>query len=334
MPRSGVEKKPPWKSVPQELRRRIDQALGSPVVRGTRVWGSYGPGPSYRLLLADGRRAFIKAIWPESNAFQVSAFHREIRVYRLLESQIRPWAPEFIAEVQFEDWHAILLEDLGPKTAPPWRPIDARTVAQGLAEFHLSTAGVALPGELLTVEEFRILEANFWKNKPSLDDLKGLAGISGQPKEAMAWLEDNFETLQSASNNLTDPTARHTLLHLDVRSDNLRVVNGAARFFDWPFAGIGPPELDAIIFAPSVEAEGGPDAATVLDWYSAVSQLESELLASAAAVCSGFLAGLCWQPEVPGLPRLRQWQRTLVKVLLKVSSDMLGLDRPRWAESI
>jgi hypothetical protein len=60
MPRTGVEEKLPWRSVPTAVRQGVQQALGSPVALGRRVWGGYGPTPTFRLVLAVEVRATIR----------------------------------------------------------------------------------------------------------------------------------------------------------------------------------------------------------------------------------------------------------------------------------
>ncbi len=335
MSRIGIEKKPPWRSVPAELRELVGKKIGSPVVRGVRVWGSYGPGPSHRLLHSDGRRSFIKALWPESNSFQIESFGKELRNYAELGEIMKPWAPELLGVVKHGDWHAMLLEDLGPKTAPPWRTRDARTVAHGLAEFHSAGEGARTPDYLRSVFELEVFDvANLWKEPVSSSDLRKLAGLAANPDDAFAWLERNVQRLIEASAELPTQAASQTVLHMDVRSDNLRVVDGRLRLFDWPFVCTGPHEVDAAAFAQTVEAEGGPDTATVLDWYQDIRPLDSDLLAGSMAAISGFFANRAWQPGIPDLPRIRPWQRAQLGVTLKLSAEMLGLDRPDWLESV
>src|SRR4051794_34491324 len=93
MSRTGPEPKPPWQAVPASVRQSVEQTLGAPVQRAVRVWGGYGPTPTFRLRLADDRRAFLKGINPESNDFMRTAFGREVRVYRELGDIIANWAP-------------------------------------------------------------------------------------------------------------------------------------------------------------------------------------------------------------------------------------------------
>ena len=55
-----------------------------------------------------------------------------------------------------------------------------------------------------------------------------------------------------------DAVAGSTLLHCDVRSDNLLVTEGGVVFVDWPHACVGAPVFDLVAWAPSVDAGGRP----------------------------------------------------------------------------
>ena len=47
---------------PLSLRSDVERALGSPVVRAASQPGGFSPGSADRVVLADGRRAFVKAV--------------------------------------------------------------------------------------------------------------------------------------------------------------------------------------------------------------------------------------------------------------------------------
>src|SRR5579884_3898996 len=93
MGHTGVEPKPPWRSVHPAVRHAAEDILGARVRRATRAWGGYGPTPTYRLRLADGRAAFFKAVDPGANDHMHAAFRQEERVYAELGPLIGPWAP-------------------------------------------------------------------------------------------------------------------------------------------------------------------------------------------------------------------------------------------------
>src|SRR2546427_7805096 len=153
MSRTGVEAKPPWKRVPKAVRQQVEAALGAPVVRAARIWGGYTPSPTYRLVLADGRRAFFKGTYQASNAVAKSALVYEERVYRELGPWIGRWMPQWYASLHHADWHGLLLEDLGPKSVPPWTPARTRAITRALAAFHRSSIGSQPPAWLSRPDE-------------------------------------------------------------------------------------------------------------------------------------------------------------------------------------
>src|SRR5439155_22344930 len=127
------------------------------------------------------------------------------------------------------------------------------------------------------------------------------------------------------------------LLHLDARSDNIRVhprASAPLRLFDWPFACAGPPEVDFAFFAQSITCEGGPDPEALTAWYAADGPLRPVVLARAVAAVAGFFAARAWRPEVAELPRLRSWQRQQLRVSLAWAGRLLGLPAAAWTENV
>src|SRR5207245_827686 len=85
-------------------------------------------------------------------------------------------------------------------------------------------------------------------------DLSRVARLArGREDEALEWLDVAYPQLRETGPRLVRARVRRTLLHLDTRSDNLRVRRGL-RLFDWNFACVGPRELDVAAFAQSITA--------------------------------------------------------------------------------
>ncbi|HVC32528.1 MAG TPA: phosphotransferase [Chloroflexota bacterium] len=335
MSRTGVEPKPRWETVPREVRREVEARLGAPVRRGNRVWGGYGPSPTYRLRLADGRGVFLKAVAPASNDFMRAAYAREERVYRELSVLIADWAPAFLGSFASGSWNVMLLEDLGPKSAPPWTPGLVRRVAHALGDFHRATRGATFPDWLPPPERHLLTEARLWEWTRQAADLQALANLAGdRSDEALRWLESARPVLQQASRSLGEVVGESVLLHRDVRSDNLRWVAGKLRLLDWPHVGVGPAESDVVEFAQSVTVEGGPEPETVLGWYAERAPVRPAVLDGVVASVAGFFAEAAWRPEIPGLPRLRPFQQRQLQVTLAWASRRLGLPRPDWLEGM
>jgi hypothetical protein len=335
MSRTGVEPKPRWETIPPEVQRGVEEVLGAKVRRGTRVWGGYTPTPTYRLRLADGRGAFFKAVGPASNDFARAAHRREERVYRELAHLITPWAPTFSGAFHRDAWQVILLEDLGPKSAPPWSVALARRVARSFGDFHRSTLGVSLPSWLPRPERYLLTEARLWRWAEDRQQLEALANLAGDLRaDAIRWLDAAVPVLAGASRGLADVGAPFVFLHRDLRSDNLRWTGNRLRIVDWPHAGVGPAEDDAITFAQSVAAEGGPEPEQVLAWYAERMPVRSEVVDATAAALAGYFAEQAWQPDIPGLPRLRAFQRRQLVVTLAWAGRRLRLAEPSWLHGV
>ena len=332
---SRPEQKPAWRSVPARVRSAVAEALGSPVLRAQRAWGGYSATPTFRLRLADGRRAFFKSAGPASTAFARVAHEREERVYRELGDVISGWSPRFLSGFAVNDWRVMLLEDVGPKTAPPWSRALARHVARGLAAFHGAVRGREIPLWVPRPDRHPALGIRPPAWKLEVRDLDLLAGLArDRSREARAWLRSEAPVLAKVAAQLADPGFSHTLLHVDVRSDNLRWVGGRLVLFDWPHVAVGPPEFDAAAFAQTVTVEGGPDPERLMAWYGEEWPVESRALDASVAAIAGYFARNAWVPELPELPRVRAFQRAQLAVTLRWAARRLDLPKPAWTDAI
>jgi hypothetical protein len=334
MARAGVEAKLAWCRVPPAVRHEVSQLLGAPVARGMRVWGGYGPTPTFRLRLADGRRAFFKGVHGASSPFVRDALAREERVYRELGALIAPWSPRLFGAVHVAEWRALLLEDLGPKSAPPWTPALARRIAHAYAGFHAATLGASLPAWLERPPQL-FGEASWDLVAKETDGFRTVVALAGaHMEEAQAWLAAAHPALARAGDRAATVAGPYALLHLDTRSDNLRFRGGRLALFDWPWAGVGRPEFDVAAFAQSVTVEGGVAPEQVVAWYAERLSLRAEALDAAVARLAAFFAMHAGQPEVPDLPRLRSFQRQQMAVVLPWAARRLGLPEPAWVTSL
>src|SRR5206468_3396963 len=95
---------------------------------------------------ADGRPAFFKATYPLPAGSRIGwTLEREERVYRWVGGLIAPLAPAYHGSIRLAGWHAIVLDDVGPATVPPWTTARARAALRAFGAFHRRTFGQPLP---------------------------------------------------------------------------------------------------------------------------------------------------------------------------------------------
>ena len=323
------EAKPPWSAVPRAVKDEIGRILGSPVRAATRVYGGYAPSATFRLVLRDRRRAFVKSTYPlPPRSPVVWGIADEERVYRAAARRIRPWAPQCFGSFEIGGWRGLVLEDVGPADVPPWTARSVGRAARDYAAFHARNLGMG-PTAVITGTLWHLF-VDRWP-KASLDRVASLA--RGHEDEALEWLDVAYPLLREAGPRLVRARSRRTLLHLDTRSDNIRVRPGL-RLFDWNFACVGPRELDVAAFAQSITAEAGPAPERFVAAYRERLDLDDRLLALAAGAIAGLFAQRAPEPPLPELPRLRSVQRRQLKASLAWFARMASLAEPRWLRAV
>jgi hypothetical protein len=101
-----------------------------------------------------------------------------------------------------------------------------------------------------------------------------------------------------------------TLVHLDVRADNLLVrPDGTIVLVDWPQACIGPDWLDSVLLGGNVIVHGGDPGA-------AFAEVEPGVCTDVLAGFAGYFLDVGRLPDPPGLPTVREFQRAQAAALL------------------
>jgi hypothetical protein len=332
--RTGAESKPPWSAVPRSIKDEVAKLVGSPVARAERVYGGYAPSATFRMLLANGRRAFLKGVYPLTKDSGVKwDLENEERIYQECAPFMRPWAPEYLGGAKAEGWHVMVLEDVGPQTMPPWTPAKAKACARSYAAFHAHTYRKPLPRWLSRIEHHDF--APFWDRLASSGELRGTASLAKRrADEAEEWLDVALPVLREASALLLKLRPPFAFMHFDTRSDNIRLQGKLLRMFDWNFACAGPVEFDVAAFAQTVTMEGGPEPERIVAEYDLVLPLRSVALDASIAGIAGYFADRAWRPPVKGLPRIRSVQRRQLKATLAWAARHFDLPEPRWLAAV
>lgn len=235
----AVGRRAEYATVPRQVREWVDAELGSPVVQSVAQVGGMSPGPASRLVLADGRRAFIKAVSPEPNARTPELFRHEIAVQRSLPRV--DYRPGLIAAYDDGEWVALLLDDVEghhPDLDDADEANAVRLVVREQAQ-ALSAAAHAIPVDT----EHMAARVMRW-HRMIVD-----AGTLDAARDALPgwWHRDESALLERIA-ALADRIAISAWCHLDIRDDNLLIrPDGRAVILDWGMSCPGPSWLDELI---------------------------------------------------------------------------------------
>jgi aminoglycoside phosphotransferase (APT) family kinase protein len=285
-----------WADAPEWLRDEVEARLGGRVAEAVTQPGGFSPGVATRLRLAGGRRAFVKAVGPEPNPDSPGIHRREARVMAALPRSAP--APRLLWSLDRRGWVALAFEDVaGAQPALPWRPGELGRVLEMVAAMATALtpapAGIPLLGDRLRDDlvGWRRLAAG-------ADDLKGLDPWAARHLDRLADLEAGWP----------EATEGPTLLHSDLRADNLLLTPTRVVAVDWPGASVGAPWVDLLLLLPSVAMQGGPDPEPTFAAHPVSSDADPRAVTTALAAWAGFLVGGSRLPTPPGLPTLRAFQ--------------------------
>jgi aminoglycoside phosphotransferase (APT) family kinase protein len=300
----------PYDEAPAELRAWVDATLGSPVVAAVTQPGGFSPGVAARVRCADGTLAFCKAVGDAANADSPQMHRAEARNTAALPP-LAP-APKLISSYDDGTWVALLLEDVdGHHPAQPWQPAELARVVAAIDE--LAALLTPCPVAVADVAEGWQDEFTNWRLLVE-EPLPGLDDWSLRHLDELAGLESQWG--QAATGD--------TLLHMDLRADNLLVTDDRVWVVDWPWAVRGHPLLDLIAFAPSVTMQGGPEPGELLRLSRTGRAGDRDRLLPLVAVVAGYFARRALLPPPPGLPTVRAFQAAQGEVTMRWLASLTG----------
>jgi aminoglycoside phosphotransferase (APT) family kinase protein len=252
--------------------------------------------------LADGRRVFVKAVAPMLNP-DAAAFHRrEARIVQALPAAIP--VPRL---VQFYDegeggWVVLVFEAVdGQHPAQPWQADELERVLAALEALGAALTPSPLPA-------MRVGSAS----EAFAHILCGWQRLRDEPPSRLAeldaWSKRHLTALIELEAAAPAAVAGETLLHGDVRADNILLTPDQVWFVDWPHARVGAAWVDSVLFAPSVRMQGGPPPEEILARQVTSRGADPAAITAAIVAMAGFFTYQALQPPPPGLPTLRAFQ--------------------------
>jgi aminoglycoside phosphotransferase (APT) family kinase protein len=206
--------------------------------------------------------------------------------------------PALLGTVDDGSWVALVLEDVdGRHPALPWDPAElAEVVApiDRLAEM-LTPAPITVPAATEAYAE-------------AFSGWRSLVGGAAGADRLDPWSRANLERLALIEAGWPVHAEGTSLLHTDLRADNLLLTEHGVVVVDWPWACIGSPLLEVVGLAPSVAMQGGPDPDGLLAMTAAGRAADRETVTALACAVAGYFTAVALQPPPPGLPTVRAFQ--------------------------
>ena len=289
--------RPSYEQLPAPVRAAVDGVLGSPVVRAQSQTGGWSPGVAARVVGADGRRAFVKAVSGEVNDFTPGMHRREAVVAATLPADLG--SPRLLGSYDDGTWVALVLEDVEGR-----EPVVPEDLPAVLAAVDRLAEVPAPPGLATAVQELS-------------DDFGGWRRLAESGVRLDGWAGEHLERLVALEDPWPDAAAGDRLLHLDLRTDNLLLrPDGTVAIVDWPWAAAGHPVLDVVCLLPSTVLQGAQDPDALLRSTRAGSAADDEQVTCLVAAFAGRMEEHARRPPPPGIPTVRAFQAAQGRVAL------------------
>jgi aminoglycoside phosphotransferase (APT) family kinase protein len=270
----------PWEGVPARVRSAIEEVCGSAVTEARTQPAGFSPGVAVRVLCEDRTRHFVKAVSAEANSRSPDIHRREAQVLAALEPVIaarRLPVPRLRGVVDQHPWVALVLDDVdGRHPAQPWDPAELGQVVAALTRL----------AEVLTPAPIPL---------PAVGDLHGRAftgwrklARSAEAERLDGWWRARLGDLTALEATWAAHAAGDTLLHSDVRADNVLLTADGVVIVDWPNACRGAAFVDHVLLAPSVAMQGGPQPPDLLAMSPAGRGADPQSLAATVCAVTGY----------------------------------------------
>lgn len=266
-----TSRRPPWERLPSRVRRAIEASLGSAVVEARTQEGGYSRGAAARLRLANGGAVFVKA-----GQIGVENYRHEANTAAHLPAELP--VPRLLDIYDDGEWVALTYELVEGR--PPTRPCPG-------AELDRVAGAI---GDLAAA-----LEVSPLPHAPRFADANGpfMAGwrelATATLSDLGPWLRVPLDRLSSQEVELSDLCSGDTLLHNDIRSDNLLLTpDGRVVFLDWGLACNGASWLDLVMFALTANWEGGADVDVLIRGHPLTRDIDSAIMDT--VLLAGFAA--------------------------------------------
>jgi hypothetical protein len=306
LPHGRTAQRLEWPHLPRQVRARIEEHCGSPIVKALSQGGGFTPGFASVLICEDGTRHFVKAASSAAQRPFAESYREEARKLSALPPDAP--APRLLWS-EDADWMVLGLEYVEARSpARPWRRAELDACLDAL-ERVAQVLTPAPPGLELApfADELGDWPA-YWDHVCATRELPHA---------------DEAATLASGFGEVV---GGETLVHTDVRDDNVLLTSdGRALFCDWNWPCLGAAWLDSLCMLIGPRGDG-LDVEAVIAERALLRDVPPEDVDRVLAVLCGYFLKSAGDPVPPTSPHIREAQRWQGEVVW----DWL-CQRRRWA---
>jgi hypothetical protein len=293
----------PWAKVPPAVQGWAAALGGGEPTQVRDLHGGFSPGAAAWLEFPRGP-IFVKAVGEELNPQSPAMHRREAEISGALPAL--PAFPVLLDVYDEAGWVALAFDAIeGRLPRHPWDRAELDAVLLALEQAHAALTPSPAPHIASAARYFQHLFGG-WAELATVGDAPRLD----------PWCREHLSRLVELEARWPEAIAGQTLVHGDIRSDNIVMAPAGPVFVDWPHAAVGNPVFDLVAWAPSVVLEGGPPPEELLAAHGPSRSADPGVVSALLAAVSGFFVAHSRRPSGPGLPTLRAFQTAQGEVAL------------------
>ena len=226
---------------------------------------------------------------------------REARIAAALPASVG--TPRLLWSHDDGEWVALVFEDVdGSTPVTPWRPQELTRVLDAVTQLVESLTPSPIAVETIAERLHEPLQG--WRTLHSAGRAKSddLAGVPD-------WARRNLARLSALESEWEAASAGATLLHFDLRADNILLTPDRVLVVDWPHASLGAGWMELLQILPSIAMQGGPKPWEIFDSHPLGRDAPDRKVTAVLAAVAGYFIRQSRLPASPGLPTLRAFQR-------------------------
>lgn len=303
-----------WADVPEAVRWAIEDEIGSPVVTAATHRRGFSPGLAATITTAEGDRHFVKAANVAEQRFAAMAHGHEAWLVPRLPEDLPVPALRWTVEV--DGWLALGFDVVdGHNPVLPWRSDDLRRVLDAVTD--LARRLTPAPVEVRSAADYLTPMFAGWTR---VADSGRVDRLPEPLRNLVPALHETATTPGPAA------IAGPTLIHDDLRADNVLLAADRVWFVDWAHASTAAAWVDLALLLPSVEMQGGGRCADLWRAHPLSAGVDDAALDSLLAAFAGMLVAGSLRDPIPGLPTLQAFQRGQATPCLRWLGERRGWD--------